>query len=294
MGMFSLKALRRSVREQTLAARVLPLGLGRGHPSVAPGAPPIVDPLAPLTNPPALKIASAPPQRILIAGVYLADRENTAPHLTESFDAVGQHSITQRWIALTLSGAGKIDLPHTHRVQNGPAPRFALLNEMLTDRDAFDWVFICDDDVELCEDFVARALSIARHCDFALFQPGRTAGSYIDLPLMRQAPGLLARRTRCVEIGPMVCIRKDAFPVILPFDQDSGMGWGLEYAWTAQLEAVRLRLGVIDGAPIAHRIRPTVANYSRSSAETHMSALLARTPHVPRDEAFTVLEAYAA
>jgi hypothetical protein len=103
-------------------------------------------------------------------------------------------------------------------------------------------------------------------------------------------PGLTARRTRFVEIGPVTAIRADAFDVLLPFP-DLQMGWGLDAHWAALAAQRNWKLGVIDVVPIRHR-RPVAASYPRDAAMAEADRFLAGKPYVKRDEAAEVLEEY--
>ncbi len=284
------RAFRKSMRLRAAAARILPLD---DYPPSERAAPPperAVPALLHALDPP----AAAASLRVLVVGVYLADQENLAAHLMETFDASAHHRVTQRWAALTLSGAASPPLAHTAHVQHGRAPRFALLNALIGDPEPYDWVIACDDDVEAPPGFLDAFLAHAMGHDFALCQPARTEDSYIDLPITRAAPGLIARRTRVVEIGPMIAIRRDAFAHVLPFDDGEGMGWGWEFIWARRLEEAGLRCGIIDACAVAHRLRAPAAHYSGAAASARMRALLEAKPHIAREEAFTVLEAYAA
>ncbi len=231
--------------------------------------------------------------RVLIAGVYMADRRNTAAHLILEFAGSTQHEVVQRWIALAPNGRGRYDLPLTEFVVTEPTPKFILLDQITEDAADFDWLLLCDDDVEVGPAFLDRFIEQCTLRDFSLAQPARTADSFTDHPIVQAMPGLVARRTRFVEIGPLAGIRQDAMGLLLPFGQSSGMGWGLDYIWPVRLEAVNLRLGIVDSVPIAHRIRRSVTGYSHETASREQCAALARERHLSADEAFTILEAYA-
>jgi hypothetical protein len=70
------------------------------------------------------------------------------------------------------------------------------------------------------------------------------------------------------------------------------MGWGLDLVWPGILERVGLRMGIIDAAPIAHRLRKPVSGYTHEAAARGMFDRLAAHPHLSLDKAFTVVEAY--
>jgi len=231
--------------------------------------------------------------RVLAVGIYLADRPNTAAHLMLELAGSREHTIVQRWIAIAPEGRGRYDLPMTRLVMSDTVSKFALVDRMTCDATSFDWLLICDDDVEVGPDFVDRLIDASGRYDFALSQPARTLDSFMDHPIVQVMPGLLARRTRFVEIGPVVCVRRDAVPVLMPFGSDRGMGWGLDLVWPIRLERAGLRMGIIDSVPLAHRLRHQVSSYTFSDALPDFEANLAREPHLTMDEAFTVLEAYA-
>jgi hypothetical protein len=230
--------------------------------------------------------------RVLVAGIYLADRPHSAGHILYELAGSRAHEVTQRWTALAPDGEGQCDLPCTVSIEVAPAPKFALIDAMTRDCGDFDWVLIVDDDVELADDFVDRFLGVAERFDFALCQPARTEDSYIDHGIVMRMAGLAARRTRFVEIGPVVAIRRDAMSLLLPFGADCGMGWGLDFIWPGIMEGIGLRMGIIDAVPVAHRLRKPVTGYDHEGASRAMFQRLAARPHLSPARAFTVLEAY--
>ncbi|GAB0119616.1 hypothetical protein [Acidisoma sp. 7E03] len=229
---------------------------------------------------------------VLVAGVYLADRPNTAAHIVYECAGARRVRATQRWVALAPSGTGDCDLPGTVAIQRERTPKFLLLNALTTDAARFDWILLMDDDVELPPGFLDRFIAVAEACDFALCQPARTADSYIDHPIVMENPGVSARRTRFVEIGPVTAIRRDAAALILPVPEDCGMGWGLDYVWPQVMEEAGLKMGVVDATPIAHRMRRQVSGYGYDDAARAMFLLMARHRHLTREDAFQVLDVH--
>jgi hypothetical protein len=230
--------------------------------------------------------------RVLCAGVYLAERENTAEHISRVFARSQRVDLVQRWIALTPGGEGRTDVSGTVAIVSEPTPKFALLNRLLTNLTVFDWIILCDDDIEVAEGFVDALIAMAQRFDFALCQPARTHDSYVDHYFVTQLSGLLARQTRFVEIGPIVCVRRDAAPLLLPFDDSCGMGWGLDFIWPVIMENAGMRLGIIDSVPVAHRLRKPTANYAHADADREMARTLAANQHLTYQEAFQIVEAY--
>jgi len=231
--------------------------------------------------------------KVLVCGVYLADRDNCAAaefrELAESRD----HQVEQRWVALDLTGGATCELPRPAAIVRRPTPKFELINGLLSDLDRFDFLLVVDDDVTLPRGFVDAFLSYVTKSRFALCQPARTADSYIDHLITTRMPGIDARLTRFVEIGPVFCIHRAAFDILLPFDMRSPMGWGFDLVWPALIERNGLRMGIVDATPVGHTMRKTLTNYSRTTVQDQMDDLLRINPHLPRTQAFTVLEVYA-
>lgn len=228
--------------------------------------------------------------KILVGGVYLTDKPSTIDDAVRAFSQSRKHEVVQRWISLGSEPAQPV--PHTVRHVSERTPKYALLNSLFGDAEAFDWVVACDDDVEFPEEFVDRLIELAERHDFALLQPARTRESYIDHAITAEIEGLSARRTRFVEIGPVTVLRRDAAGLLLPFTDTRGMGWGLDFVWPAILEAAGLRLGIVDAVPVHHRLRPSVVNYSYAEAEASMGEVTAGAGHLSRHDAYRVLESY--
>ena len=154
-----------------------------------------------------------------------------------------------------------------------------------------DWLLIVDDDVALPTGFLDVFLHVAEAHGLALAQPAHAFASHAAWPVTRRRPGLAARRTRFVEIGPVTAIQAGAFPLLLPFPP-LAMGWGLDAHWSATAAGAGLRLGVVDATPIRH-LRPVAASYPHAEAIAEADAFLAGREHVTREEAAQVLEAWA-
>jgi hypothetical protein len=234
------------------------------------------------------------PGRVLVVGVYLADHENTAEHVATELGRSSRWSVEQRWVALGRSPPPPALAGLTVRQLTARTPKFSLVNEVLraSELAAYEYILVTDDDIELPGGFLDGYLErVGRH-ELALAQPARTHDSYIDHALVEQLDGLDARWTRFVEIGPLFSVHRTAVPLLLPFDEDSPMGWGYDYVWPVVLEQAGLRLGIVDALPIAHRMRKPVANYDYTSADRTQQAFLAKRPHLTKAEAYSIVEAY--
>jgi GT2 family glycosyltransferase len=158
--------------------------------------------------------------------------------------------------------------------------------------DGADWLLLVDDDVVLPAGFLDAFLFTAERFGLSLAQPAHAFASHAAWGVTRRRPGVLARRTRFVEIGPVTALRADAFPVLLPFPE-LDMGWGLDAHWSAAAAAAGLRLGIVDVTPIRH-LRPVAVTYPRAAAEAEAARFLENRPYVTRTEAAQTLAAWRA
>jgi hypothetical protein len=233
--------------------------------------------------------------RVLVLGIYLADRKNLVRHIVQELSEARRYRVTQRWAALN----GAPPAPHVERATvltvNHRVPKFALLNSLMQEMDLarYEFILLCDDDIQLPESFLDKLLDRQRKYDFALAQPARTHNSYTDHRIVEQVDGLDARRTRFVEIGPVVSLRHDAAAILLPFDEDCGMGWGLDFLWPVAIESAGLKMGIIDATPVAHALRPAAKSYDLGEALAQMHAYLNEKPHLTPQQAMVELERYA-
>ena len=141
-----------------------------------------------------------------------------------------------------------------------------------------DWLLLVDDDVVLPRGFLDRFVPLAERFGFELAQPAHAFASHAAWEITRRRPGVLAHRTRFVEIGPIVALSRTAAHELLPFP-DLRMGWGLDTRWSAIAAEHGWPIGVIDATPIRH-LKPVAAAYPRDAAiaEADASARRARRP----------------
>ena len=233
-------------------------------------------------------------KKVLVIGIYLSGKDNNAKDLVKTFSKSSHYQVVQKWVAL---GKGDIEseLVRVTELQlKEKTPKFKILNRLLTKEklEEYEFVIITDDDISLPEDFIDNYLALVDKYDFSLAQPARTHESNIDHPIVEQLDGLLARKTRFVEIGPLFSIRKDLYSYLIPFDEDTGMGWGLDAVWPCIVEDAGLTMGIVDAFPVEHKMRPPVINYSHSEAEEEMNRYLKKKKHLSYMEKFRILESY--
>lgn len=233
--------------------------------------------------------------RVLVVGIYLADRENTAEGIAVELQRSQRWSVDQRWVALGRAEAPPTVAALTVERLERMTPKFQIVNRLLSPIPLgdYEYVLLTDDDIELPAGFLDRYLELTTRHGLSLAQPARTHDSYIDHSLVEQLDGLDARWTRFVEIGPFLSIHRTAVSSLVPFDEASPMGWGYDFAWPVVMERAGLKLGIVDATPIGHRLRKPVENYDHATADAAQRAYLWNRPHLSRADAFTIVEAYA-
>ena len=232
--------------------------------------------------------------RVLVVGIYLADKKNLASRITQELALSCDWNVEQQWVSLGKSQPNSDMAPFTVQFMDTASPKFLLLNQLLKRIELYDfeYVIVCDDDIELPAGFVDRYLAMVCRHDLAVAQPARTHDSYIDHRFVEQLDGIDARRTRFVEIGPLFSLHRSAFDYFLPFDEASPMGWGNDFVWPVLAEKHGLRMGIVDAVPVAHNFRKPVAYYDHEVSAKHMSKYLDERPHLSKKDAFSILESY--
>jgi hypothetical protein len=170
--------------------------------------------------------------------------------------------------------------------------KFANLNRVLASASGgpSEWVLLLDDDVELPPRFLDRMIGVAEALELDLAQPAQTRRSDPPWRVTRRRAGV-ARRTRFVEVGPVVLMRGSVLDQLLPFSE-AGMGWGLCLHWAALAERLGWRLGIVDAVAVSHTQRPTASAYSTERALAAAREFLAGHEHIDRRTAGQVIETY--
>jgi hypothetical protein len=211
----------------------------------------------------------------------------------------------RRVLALSVESAGRGGLPadvreellrsrHEVELATGPAGdrgKFENLNALLAGRDldTVDWLLVVDDDVALPGGFLDGLVHLAERFAFRLAQPAHRRRSHAAWEVTRRRPGLLARRTAFVEIGPVTAFHRSTFPTLLPFPE-LRYGWGLDLHWAAIARTHEWRLGVLDALPVAHATAPVAGAYPAQAAIAEAREFLADRPYLPAGEAQRTLE----
>jgi GT2 family glycosyltransferase len=150
--------------------------------------------------------------------------------------------------------------------------------------DAYDWLLVFDDDVELPRGFLDRFLFLCERFSLTLAQPAHRLGSHAAWRVTRRQAGSVVRETAFVEIGPVTAFASPAFGVLLPFPE-LRMGWGLDVHWAALAREHGWRCGIVDAVAIRHRAAPAAAAYARGEAVAEARSFLAERPYLSAREA---------
>lgn len=134
---------------------------------------------------------------------------------------------------------------------SGPGERLVLLNRLIGHTQPTGSLIVCDDDISFATGSLARLLRIVGRARLDLAQPAHARGSLASHSVTRRMRSCVARQTRFVEVGPLVVIAERIRPLITPFPEEYGMGWGLDIVWS-DLALQGYRLGVVDRATVRH------------------------------------------
>lgn len=140
-------------------------------------------------------------------------------------------------------------MPWTRGV--GPGQRLALLNRLILHAQHGGWLVVADDDITLAQGGLKELLKLARRARLGLGQPAHAHGSFASHQVSMAIPGNVVRLTRFVEVGPLIVVAPALRPVITPFPEEYGMGWGLDVVWS-DLVADGHRLGIVDRVTVVH------------------------------------------
>lgn len=232
--------------------------------------------------------------RVLVVGVYLADRENLVHHLVQRFSESSRLMVTQRWAALCGASSDPIVASVTSICCEQLIPKFTLMNQLLQQENLqnYDFILFSDDDVTLPQGFLESYIEAQGRYDFALAQPARAWHSFYDHKMVLRKPWLKARQTQFVEIGPVFSLDARAAKIILPFDESSPMGYGYDFCWPVGIATAGLKMGIIDSVSVDHSYRPQGAAYSTAQNNSMMNHYLSANAHLPKGEAMRVMKTH--
>jgi hypothetical protein len=216
----------------------------------------------------------APARRVLVLGIERRD----VPNVLAAAKAELERSHHHVDVVTTTAGA---------------KGKFENLNDLLANHPAsgYDWLLVVDDDVTLPPGFLDVFLFLAERYDLALAQPAHRWRSHAAWAVTRRRPGVLARQTWFVEIGPVCALRADTFDTLLPFPP-LRFGWGLDLHWSALARRHSWRQGIVDATPVRHGLRQIATSYDRTDAVAETREFLADRPYTTATEAQRTLAAH--
>lgn len=225
-------------------------------------------------------------QRVLVLSIYRPGSLLTRaiPRLSSE-----RHDVT---LALGATRAPAPALADGTVLSDLTGGKFENLNRLLATAeplDRFDWLVVCDDDVELAPRFLDRALALCERLDLDLAQPAQTMRSHAAWRVTRRRPFSLARRTGYVEIGPVTLFSRRAASELMPFPE-LRFGWGLDHHWGALARERGWRLGILDSLPVRHETQKVATTYTHAEAIEEARRFLAGRPYVTATEAQRTLE----
>jgi hypothetical protein len=195
------------------------------------------------------------------------------PNLATTLEMVGQAEASGWDIRLWALGEVHPDLAR-HTVGHGPGGRFELFNRLAEGVPERQWLAIADDDSRIAWPWtLATFLTVCARFGFDLAQPAQVWYSFHWSSFNEQHHGVIARETTYVESGPILAISPRLRPRIMPFPEDTTMGYGEDLNWT-DFVAEGYRLGVVDGVPLEH-LNPVAALYDTGPERVRGEAILA-------------------
>jgi hypothetical protein len=233
--------------------------------------------------------------RVLVVGVYVSSVKHFGVGLCKEFAAAKECRVEQRWASLGKKSTEPSLAAVTAIECLERVPKFELLNRLMSavDLTQFDYVVCTDDDVSIQPGFLDVYIALQQRFNFSISQPARTWASFLDHPIVRRNPKLLARETRFVEIGPIFSFDKAMTKALIPFDLETPMGWGYDFVWPVQVAKLGLKMGIIDATPVDHTVRPRGAIYSTSLAAQQSDAYKEKHGALPAEQAFVELEKFS-
>ncbi len=117
-----------------------------------------------------------------------------------------------------------------------------------------DWFLVIDDDVAVEPGFLDRFLAASEAAMLVLAQPAHRMHSHASYEVTQRNARSLVRRTRFVEVGPVVAVHRSVFHQVLPLPE-TRWGWGPDFLWADTARRLDWRIGIVDGTAIEH-LRP--------------------------------------
>lgn len=126
----------------------------------------------------------------------------------------------------------------------------SVIDELGTDIDAYDTIWIPDDDIFIRAPDVDRLFDLFERHRFALAQPALSPQSHGSFAALVRRRRYLYRETNFVEVMAPIFSR-EALRRVTPTMTQTDSGWGLDYLWSQHILANE-KVGVIDAVAMTH------------------------------------------
>lgn len=151
---------------------------------------------------------------------------------------------------LTPEAAGPVDL-YAH-YDGGKWDGIAhFLRERPTLLEAYDYVWLPDDDIATDAASIERMFAIARHHRLDVCQPALTADSFYSYPETLALDGYVLRYTNLVEIM-MPCLAVPVLRELLPLLGGTMSGFGLDMVWARRRPPGDRAYAILDACAMRH------------------------------------------
>ena len=127
----------------------------------------------------------------------------------------------------------------------------ACLNKLGERVEAYDWVWLPDDDLRADLPTLNRFFDIVLEHDLDLTQPALGAGSYVAHDITVQRPHMKLRYTTFVEIMAS-CFSKRALRLCRPYLDATVSSWGPNHLFPRLLGYPLRKIAIVDETPIVH------------------------------------------
>jgi hypothetical protein len=119
------------------------------------------------------------------------------------------------------------------------------------DLDAYDRIWLPDDDIDTCTDTINAMFSLCESYGLAVAQPALSRDSYFSHFIFNRCTSFRLRYTNYVEIM-VPCLTIDVLKRALPYFENTMSGFGLDYIWCRWPEAGAFRVAILDAIEVRH------------------------------------------
>lgn len=221
--------------------------------------------------------------KILIIGAYYSTNNNNVEDIMKEFYNTNSYVVEQKWLSLGDSKVSDLVSNNTVLTSLTKDGKSIHMNKLLQNVNISDYkyILVSDDDFEMENGFLDKYLFMMDKYNFSLSQPSRI--DHQSWQITWQIPTLNARRTMRIEGGPLIAIRYDLAPLILPFNEQSPMGWGEHVIWPHVVQKHNLKMGIIDAVGVNHTMRPVASLYDGNKAMNDMFHMLKQVDYYKGD-----------